>query len=179
MSGKAIVLWMTGMSGSGKSTIAGILSESLRSNGMKPLSLDGDHVRERLHTHLSFTREDILENNRLVAKLCAESLFDYDAILVPIISPYAKGRRRAREIVGDSFFEIYIRTPLEELVRRDTKGLYGKALNGEIDNLIGFSQKLPYQEPQNPDLVLLTDHATPEECACELEKNLQQWINNR
>ena len=106
MSGKAIVLWMTGMSGSGKSTIAGILTESLRSNGMKPLALDGDHVRERLHTHLSFTEEDILENNRLVAELCAESLFDYDAILVPIISPYAQGRRRAREIVGDSFFKF-------------------------------------------------------------------------
>ena len=175
MLNKAIVIWLTGMSGVGKSTLSNLLVDRIKKKGLSTLILDGDYVRKHFHSHLSFTQEDILENNRLVAELCVKNLSNYDLILVPIISPFAKGRRRAREIIGKSYFEIYVKASTPELVRRDTKGLYKKALKGEIDNLIGFSRKIPYEEPKNPDMILETDNFTPEENIEALTKKLYGW----
>ncbi len=175
---KAIVIWFTGMSGAGKSTLAQKMSDYLQSNQFRTTIIDGDHVRNNLHRHLSFSREDILENNRLVANLCKQNIFNYDVILVPIISPYALGRNAARETIGDTHYEVYIKASLDELIKRDTKGLYRKSLEKKIYNLIGFSKSNPYEEPQNPDLIIQTDRENLENSVNLLADNIQRWLKN-
>lgn len=169
-------MWFTGMSGAGKSTLAEMAARRLESESFKTLVLDGDHIRNEIHKHLSFSREDILENNRLVAQLCAQRLSDFDVILTPIISPYALGRQRAREIIGNTFFEIYVKTSLKELIKRDTKGLYRKALEGEMNNLIGFSPENPYEEPEHPDLTIHTDQEDVQRGARRLIEHTRLWL---
>ena len=177
MSRRAIIIWFTGMSGAGKSTIAQLTSDHLRSNRLKTLIIDGDYVRDNLHKHLSFSREDILENNHLVANLCLKNIFDFDVIFIPIISPYAIGRQNARQTIGETFYEVYIKASIDELVRRDTKGLYGKALEGKMDNLIGFSKSHPYEEPQNADLTIYTDLDNPANCVNLLINQIHHWLD--
>src|SRR3989338_2108971 len=133
------VLWFTGLSGSGKSTIADSLSNILKAKGYKIKILDGDVVRNTLHRHLGFTRKDILLNNKLISQLALKYLDTHDIILVPIISPYKIGRENARKLLGKHFTEVYIKASLKKCIRRDVKGLYKKALDGEIKNFIGIS----------------------------------------
>jgi adenylylsulfate kinase len=154
---KTTVLWFTGLSGSGKSTIAGRFARILKKEGKKVLMLDDDVVRNTLHRHLGFTPEDIRENNELIARMCSDNLGKFDYILVPIISPFADSRKKARELLAGSFFEIYTKASLDVVIKRDVKGLYSRALKGEISNFIGISPEVPYEDPQNPDVVLETD----------------------
>ncbi len=172
-----LVLWFTGMSGAGKTTIAENISAQLRENNLNPLILDGDAIRGSLHKHLSFSKEDIMENNRLISELCVEKMSDYDVIIVPIISPYKISRKKARETIGSNFFEIYIETPLDILIKRDSKGLYQKSLEGKIDNLIGFSKKNVYEKPENPDLIINTHDETVEDSVRKLMNHIKQWAN--
>ena len=149
----ANVLWFTGLSGSGKTTIALDLKEYLEKNKRKVLVLDGDVVRDTLHSKLSFSRKDIRENNRLIANMSKKQLNNYDYILIPIISPYRQDRIMARNIIGDkNFKELFVRTPIEKCIARDPKGLYKKAMNGEIKNFIGISEDNPYEEPLLADI---------------------------
>lgn len=159
----AIVAWFTGLSGAGKSTLARKLADRLRSKGLTFLTLDGDQVRNQYHVNLSFSKEDILENNRLIAEICKSNILKYDVIIVPIISPYAVGRAKAREAIGHSFCEIHIHASKEELVRRDTKGFYKKSLAGQMDNLIGFSETNPYEVPPSPDFSINTEQETQDQ----------------
>lgn len=152
----AAVLWFTGLSGSGKTTIANELKRKIENRGYTVRVFDGDDIRNSEHKHLGFTREDIEENNRLIAQLCLKNIDSYDFILVPIISPFLKSREMARKILGDSFIEIYISASLAECMSRDVKGLYKKALRCEIENFIGISVDVPYEIPKAPEIIVDT-----------------------
>lgn len=153
---EAAIYWFTGLSGAGKSTVAEGTVELLEKAGLRVLVLDGDDVRARLHKHLGFTPPEIEENNSLIACLCADNRDAYDVILVPIISPYARSRKAARQLLGEGFYEIYFDVDLAVLEERDTKGLYGMARRGEIDNLVGVSSSNTYEPPARPDLTIST-----------------------
>jgi adenylyl-sulfate kinase len=146
----AKILWFTGLSGSGKTTIAEILKKEFDNLGKSYLVFDGDDVREKLHKHLGFTPEDIKENNRLIVQLCSDVIDKADYILVPVISPFRESREKARDMFGESFIEIYVNCPYEECKKRDVKGLYAKAERGEIENFIGLH--VPYEPPTNPEI---------------------------
>ncbi len=152
---KGQVIWFTGLSASGKSTISIELEKRLLKREKAVYRLDGDNIRHGLNGDLGFTAEDRKENIRRVAEVAA--LFKDAGIitLAAFISPYQEIRDFARSRVGDKFFkEIYVKADVKTCAQRDPKGLYKKALNGEIDNFTGVSA--PYEEPQNPDLVIDT-----------------------
>jgi len=153
-------LWFTGLSGSGKTTLAKMVEAELRSRGMKVERLDGDIVRQSLSRDLGFTKEDRdknIERVTFVAKLLTRN----DVVVITsFISPYREKRAEARREIG-RFVEVYCKCPLEVLIERDVKGLYSKALRGEIENFTGVSD--PYEEPENPEIVVETDKETPEE----------------
>ena len=150
------VFWFTGLSGAGKTTLAEAVRDQLNAEGIRTAILDGDDVRNRLHKHLGFSEAEIKENNALIAGLCEEERQKVDVVLVPIISPYRESRQKARERLSPGFYEIYIKADIPVLEKRDTKGLYAKAKNGEMDNLIGYSEGAPFEPPENSDLVIDT-----------------------
>jgi bifunctional enzyme CysN/CysC len=150
---KAKVIWLTGLSGSGKSTIANALEKKLFSLGMHAYVLDGDNVRLGLNKDLGFTREDRAENVRRVSEV-AHNLFDAGLIvIVALVSPYAEDRAQARALFPEGdFAEVWVNTPAELCAERDPKGLYKKAKAGELPNLTGVGQE--YEVPNRPELVL-------------------------
>ncbi|MGC9602329.1 MAG: adenylyl-sulfate kinase [Minisyncoccia bacterium] len=166
------VLWFTGLSGAGKTTIAEILKARLEERGKSANILDGDVVRELLHTHLGFTPEDIKENNRLIAELAKERMNHFDFVLVPIISPFEESRKLARETIGSAFKEVYINASKELVIKRDTKGLYKKAKEGRITNLIGYHAEVPYEAPEYPDIEVRTGELSIGEAVDAIEKKL-------
>lgn len=182
MSKKALVFWFSGLSGSGKSTVANGVKPLLERQGYSVLILDGDDVRRRLHTHLGFNEEDIKKNNSLIADLCQKNRGSYDVVLVPIISPYESSRKDARALLGDGFYEVYISCDLETVVKRDIKSLYSKARRNEINNLIGYSPGAVYEAPQNPDFIVDSGQYTSEksiEDFCEfILGRLEQGVKN-
>ena len=125
--------------------------------GKKVKVLDGDVIRKSINTSLGFSPEDIKTNNRLIAELCFRYQGDYDYLLVAVIAPFAETRRKARDILGDSLIEVYVRASLETVIKRDHKGLYKRALKGEIPDCIGISPNVPYEVPDNPDLIIDTE----------------------
>src|SRR3989344_9374033 len=143
------ILWFTGLSGSGKTTIAENLKKKLEQKGKKVEVLDGDVVRSNLHKNLGFSPEDIHENNRLLALLAKEKADNVDYVLLPIISPFREDRDKARAVLGKNFVEVFIEASLQECIKRDVKGHYKKALAGEIKNFIGIAEENPYQPPIN------------------------------
>ena len=151
---RAAIFWFTGLSGSGKTTVATAIKSQLEHRGLSVLLLDGDHVRENLNTNLGFTEHDIKQNNLSIAKLCKRYREIHDIILVSVISPYKSSRKMAREILGKDFYEIYFSADLATVSERDVKGLYAKAKNGEIDNLIGYSPGNVYQPPEDADYIV-------------------------
>jgi len=151
------VIWFTGMSGAGKTTIAEELYKKLIEQSQEVRLLDGDVIRKELHTDLSFTPDDIKKNNTLVVELCKKLQSDNDYILVAVISPFEESRKSARERIGNDFIEVYVKSSTETLIRRDVKGLYKRALRGEIENFIGISASVPYEPPQNPDICIDTE----------------------
>jgi adenylyl-sulfate kinase len=160
---KAKVLWFTGLSGSGKTTIAEFLKNKLELDGKRVLILDGDSIRSTISNKLSFSEEDIKTNNLTVAKLVVQKQNDFDIIIVPIISPYREHRGLVRSTIKDNFSEIYINCTVDECINRDTKGLYKKALNGQIKDMIGIAESNPYEPPLNADLVIDTINLTLED----------------
>ncbi|MGM0411143.1 MAG: adenylyl-sulfate kinase [Bacillota bacterium] len=164
---KGMVLWFTGLSASGKSTIAVELEKALIEYGKAVYRLDGDNVRHGLNSDLGFSPEDRNENIRRIAEVAA--LFKDAGVITlsSFISPYQEARDFARERAGEDYFkEIYVKADVETCAKRDPKGLYEQAMNGEIDNFTGISA--PYEEPENPDLVLDTRKLTVEECVEEV-----------
>ena len=157
------VIWFTGLSASGKSTIAIELEKALVEYGKAVYRLDGDNVRHGLNSDLGFSPEDRNENIRRIAEVAALFKDSGMITLSSFISPYQEARDFARERAGEDYFkEIYVKADVETCARRDPKGLYEQAINGEIDNFTGISA--PYEEPENPDLVLDTRKLSVEEC---------------
>ena len=165
------VVWFTGLSGSGKSSIANLIEKRLTAEGRHAYILDGDNVRHGLNKDLGFTEAARVENVRRVAEV-ARLMADAGLIvLVSFISPFAKERQLAREIAGDiAFTEIYVDTPLEVCEARDPKGLYARARAGEIKNFTGIDS--PFEPPKSPDIVLHGAVNTPEELAEQLYEKL-------
>jgi bifunctional enzyme CysN/CysC len=161
---KPCVLWFTGLSGSGKSTVANLVEKRLFAQGRHTYILDGDNVRHGLNRDLGFTDADRVENIRRVAE--AAKLF-VDAgliVLVSFISPFRSERRLARDLLKDGqFIEIFVDTPLEVCIARDPKGLYKRAQAGEIKNFTGIDS--PYERPENPELVLKMEMGSAEDMA--------------
>ncbi|WP_186306975.1 sulfate adenylyltransferase subunit CysN [Mesorhizobium amorphae] len=168
------VFWFTGLSGSGKSTIANLLEKKLAATGRHTYLLDGDNVRHGLNRDLGFTDADRVENIRRVAEV-AKLMADAGLIvLVSFISPFRAERRLARELMaGGEFVEVFVDTPFEECARRDPKGLYARALRGEIKNFTGVDS--PYEPPENPEIRLQTVGRTVE----EMVDILDDWLAER
>ncbi len=166
-------LWFTGLSGSGKSTIANLVEQQLHASGRHTILLDGDNVRHGLNRDLGFTAEDRVENIRRVAEV-AKLMNDAGLIvLVSFISPFRSERRMARELLGEeSFVEIFVDAPLEVCEARDPKGLYAKARAGRLANFTGIDS--PYEAPLSPELHLRNHGQPPEKLAQEVVKYLEQ-----
>lgn len=168
------VLWFTGLSGSGKSTIAKLVEQELHSLGRHTYALDGDNVRHGLNRDLSFTEADRVENVRRVAEVAKLFLDAGTIVLCSFISPFAADREVARSICEPGeFVEVYVDTPLEECVRRDPKGLYAKAMSGAITNFTGIDS--PYEEPGSPEIHLRTQ----DEDAAHLAANIVTYLRDR
>jgi len=161
---KPSVVWLTGLSGSGKSTIANIVETKLHALGHHTYLLDGDNVRHGLNKDLGFTEQDRVENIRRIAEV-AKLMLDAGLIVITaFISPFAAERRMARELVGtDEFTEVFVDTPLSVAEDRDVKGLYKKARRGELKNFTGIDS--PYEEPENPECIIDTVNMSAEEAA--------------
>ena len=153
---KSPVIWLTGLSGSGKSTIANELAIKLQQEGKLAYILDGDNVRMGLNKDLGFSDDDRKENIRRIAEV-AKLLSDVGVIVITaFISPFREEREKAKEIVGrDSFIEVFVRASLETCEKRDPKGLYKKARAGEIPMFTGIDS--PYEEPLNYDIMVSSD----------------------
>ncbi len=169
MQAEGFVVWLTGLSGAGKSTIAQALARALRALGQRVEVLDGDVVRQHFSKGLGYSREDRLENMRRVAYVAHLLSRNGVAVIVALISPYREGRDYARQLIG-RFLEVYVRCPLDVLIQRDVKGLYAKALRGQIPNFTGISD--PYEEPLSPEVVVDTDREAVEESVAKVWRAL-------
>ena len=168
---RGCVVWLTGLPGSGKTTVARALEKELIEHGKRVEVLDGDEVRENLSPQLGFSKEDrMVHANRVayVSKLLARNGV---IVIVGLISPYREFRRRAREMTGD-FVEVYVKCSLNACIERDVKGHYKRALSGEIENFTGVSD--PYEEPENAEVTVDTEKETPEENAEEILSKLRE-----
>lgn len=169
---RACVLWFTGLSGAGKSTVANLVEKRLHAIGRHTYILDGDNVRHGLNKDLGFTDADRVENIRRVAEVSRLMVDAGLIVLVSFISPFRSERRLARELVQPGeFFEVYVDTPLEEAEKRDPKGLYGKARRGELKNFTGIDS--PYEPPEKAEIHLRTALYSPEEAAEQILTTLR------
>ncbi len=171
---RGFVLWMTGLPGAGKSTLAQGLKRRLEGEfGGYVEVLDGDEVRRGLSSDLSLSKEDREEHARRVSYLAKVLARNGVISIVALISPYRSSRERARELIGRAdFVETYVKASLGVCEKRDPKGLFAKARRGEITNLTGLQD--PYEEPLSPDIVVDTEASTPDECVDEILDRLQE-----
>ncbi len=170
------ILWFTGLSGSGKSTIANIVERELHARGVHTYLLDGDNVRHGLNRDLGFTDADRVENIRRVGEVAKLFVDAGMIVLCSFISPFRAERRMVRELVeAGEFLEIYVDTPLEECVRRDPKGLYARAREGKIKNFTGIDS--PYEPPESPEMVVRWQEGTAEQAARRIMEGLRErWL---
>jgi len=169
---KSAVLWFTGLSASGKSTLAHAVENALFERHCRTYVLDGDNIRHGLNKDLGFSPEDREENIRRIGEV-AKLFADAGVIaMTAFISPYRADRAKARAISADSFIEVYVKCDLEVCEERDPKGLYKKARAGQIAEFTGISA--PYEEPENPELVVDTSHESLEASAAKVLAYLEQ-----
>ena len=171
----SFVVWFTGLSGSGKSTIANQVEHELYEQGIKTFSLDGDNIRKGLNNNLGFTAEDRHENLRRIAEVAKLFVESGAVVIASFISPLKKDRELIKEIIGKKdFTEVFVNTSLEEGERRDVKGLYKKARAGEIKNFTGIDA--PYENPENPDLEIKTESENLEDAIKRIVLHLQDKL---
>lgn len=168
---KGFTIWFTGLSGSGKTTVSKLVEQKIRERNRNIEVLDGDVIRTNLSKELGFTKEDRDTNIKRIAFVCKLLTRNGAANIAAAISPYRETRDYARTEIGD-FIEVFVKCPLEVCIERDTKGLYQKALAGEIDNFTGISD--PYEEPLYPEIILETDKETPEKSAEKVIAKLEE-----
>lgn len=164
---KGVTLWMTGLSGSGKTTIAKVLEKMLHQQGFLCAVLDGDNIRTGINNNLGFSETDRTENIRRIAEV--SKLFNQTGIITIncFVSPTIKIRQQAKEIIGaENFIEVYINTPLHLCEQRDVKGLYAKAREGKIKDFTGISS--PFEAPKQPEIEIKTEDKTPQQNAEEI-----------
>lgn len=171
---RAKVLWFTGLSGSGKSTVAIALEKKLLQNGFMVQILDGDNIRNGINNNLGFSLDDRKENIRRIAEVSKLFLNCGIICLNCFVSPTKEIRQMAKEIIGEDFLEIYVNTPLEICERRDVKGLYAKARKGEIKNFTGIDS--PFEAPENSDYEIDTSDSDLDEIVDSLYHWLQEKI---
>jgi adenylyl-sulfate kinase len=167
---EGFTLWFTGLSGAGKSTISTLVEQELRRRGLRVELLDGDVVRTNLSKGLGFSKEDRDENVRRIGFVCQLLSRNGVAAIAAFISPYREIRDEIRGKIG-RFVEVYVECPIETLIERDVKGLYKKALAGEIANFTGVSD--PYEPPLNPEVVVRTSDETPEQSVAAIMARLE------
>jgi len=164
---KSTIIWFTGLSGSGKSSLAYALEDALHKSEIRTYVLDGDNIRQGLCSDLGFSRNDRTENIRRIGEVSKLMMESGSIVLVAFISPFQNDRRIARELVGiGDFIEVYCDSPLNICELRDSKGLYKKARSGEIPEFTGISS--PYEIPDNPELILDTNSLSIDECLDKL-----------
>jgi adenylyl-sulfate kinase len=168
---RGFTAWFTGLPCSGKTTVADRVAEVLRERGYKVERLDGDIVRKSLTSDLGFSKEDRDENIKRVTFVAKLLTRNGVAVLATFVSPYLERRRKTREEIG-SFVEVYTRCPVEVCIQRDDKGMYRKALAGEIKDFTGVDD--PYEEPEDPELILDTDKESIEESTWKVLKKLEE-----
>jgi adenylylsulfate kinase len=168
---KGFTAWFTGLPCCGKTTVADKVAEILKSKGYKVERLDGDVVRKDLTKDLGFSKEDRDENIKRVTFFAKELTQNGIAVLATFVSPYRERRDKSRKEIGD-FVEIYVKCPIDVCKKRDVKGMYKKSLAGEIKNFTGVND--PYEEPENPELIIETDKETVDESVEKVLKKLEE-----
>lgn len=175
---RAKVIWLTGLSGSGKSTVGLALEQELFNRGFFSQILDGDNIRAGINKNLNFTLEDRLENIRRISEVCKLYINSGIITISCFISPTSNDREMARNIIGeDDFIEVFVSAPIEVCEKRDVKGLYAKARKGEIKNFTGIDA--PFDVPRNPFAVLDTQKNTIDETVNELLEKIIPLISLR
>ena len=171
----SFLLWFTGLSGSGKSTIANALEHKLHEEGFKTYALDGDNIRKGINSDLNFSPEDRKENIRRIAEIANLFVDAGVIVLAAFVSPYKKDREFIANVVGiDNFVEIFVNTSIEECEKRDVKGLYKKARAGEIKDFTGVNA--PYEAPDSPDVEIVTDGVSIEECVVKIYDQIKSKL---
>ncbi|MGD6962550.1 adenylyl-sulfate kinase [Fictibacillus phosphorivorans] len=170
----SFVLWFTGLSGSGKSTIANTLAKELYERNIRNYVLDGDNIRNGLNRDLSFSDEDRSENIRRISEVSKLFVDNGTVVLTAFISPFIQDREMAKRIVSEEeFIEIFVSCPIEECEKRDPKGLYSKARKGEIPDFTGIDS--PYEEPISPDFTIYTN----EQSVSEIVESILNLLEKR
>lgn len=178
---KGMVIWFTGLSGSGKSTLANEFNSFLFQQGKHSYILDGDNTRLGINHDLTFSDDDRTENNRRIAEIAKLFVDAGNIVHCSFISPFQKDRNLSKQIIGEQdYFEVFVNSSLEACEKRDVKGMYKKARNGELESFTGISS--PYEVPENPNLILDTQNHSIQECLNQLilattEKNEIELIN--
>lgn len=171
---RPILIWFTGLSGSGKSTIANAVEQTLFKKGMHTYLLDGDNVRKGINSNLSFSPEDRTENIRRIGEVANLMMDAGLVVLASFVSPYREDRENVKTTVGTTnFIEVFVNTSIEECERRDVKGLYKKARKGEIKNFTGINA--PYEEPIKADIEIKTETTDIDQAV----QNIMNIIENR
>ncbi|MFC0237330.1 adenylyl-sulfate kinase [Fictibacillus phosphorivorans] len=170
----SFVLWFTGLSGSGKSTVANALAQKLYDQNIRNYVLDGDNIRNGLNRDLSFSDEDRSENIRRISEVSKLFVDNGTVVLTAFISPFIQDREMAKRIVSEEeFIEIFVSCPIEECEKRDPKGLYSKARKGEIPDFTGIDS--PYEEPISPDFTIYTN----EQSVSEIVESILNLLEKR
>lgn len=175
---RPLLVWFTGLSGSGKSTIANALEKTLFERNIHTYLLDGDNVRKGLNNNLSFSPEDRTENIRRIAEVANLMMDAGLVVLASFVSPYREDRENVKRIVGfGNFVEVFVNTPIEECERRDVKGLYAKARAGEIKNFTGVNA--PYEAPMAPDVEIDTTMVSVEEAVALIVAQIEKRVKRK
>lgn len=171
-----LLIWFTGLSGSGKSTIANALEKHLFSLGVHTYTLDGDNIRKGLNSDLDFTDQGRIENIRRIGEVSKLFIDSGTVVLSAFVSPFKSDRALVKELVGsENYIEVFVDCPLEICEARDVKGLYKKARNGEISNFTGISS--PFEEPAQADVRVKSHELSVEESMLKVFKNIEQKLN--
>ena len=171
---RGTVIWLIGLSGSGKSTLANAMERRLHADGKFVVLLDGDNLRSGINSGLGFSDQDREENIRRASELAKLFLNNGAIVIVSLITPQQRFRELAREIIGEDYFECYVKASFETCQKRDVKGLYAKQQSGQIAHFTGATSS--FEEPLSPDLILDTETRSEQECVDQLHQSILNTI---